>query len=776
MADLSADQFVGFDYDPQDVQYSYPSRVSWPIPIDPNASRSALQQPANLKRSTSPLEGISTPYHQPLERQPPPLIPQWPIPPASNPQLGYSLDGAYPQQFAGDYPIPYQSSPTEIVPTQSQIDPAMQMNGSYLPLGSMSLSWQTTPYNDLVDDYSHANGLPNVDLSQQSLAEQSPTETYLEVRSLTDTSSEGWVGVDYNSYQPMEHLPDMQLEAISNPEQTLHPRTFSDSSYSDVEQGSQRSFSSYDIVPNALSSPGSDSYCDIDLYNAQYEFEDSMKRNDSPILISDVGKPTGIKKSTSPQNSPVSIDRSVSSYRRPQRRTNPKSSKTMNRRSPQQPKITSEAPGRRVGGRRGPLRPEQRKQACEIRKLGACLRCKFLKKTVPCTRIDIKDIAYFMKDWKVDYERHVTLSISIGNIKGIGDTERTLYITHGYGHYLPIKAREVFVRDEKGFGLDWVEKIKTPEDHEVNTAKMSAGSEGVTQKMISEYLDLHIDHGFEEFVDNYFEGTPFLTQMIKTAFRFWSREKTPVIRQALKLLVAYNLTQHVTMVEGIPDEEGFLGRIHDVNSRYRGKIMAPVMINFEVKVEMAKMWRGLQKDVLEELSHLYSSIYTKEKLKHWPTIFMVASILLSVWEEMQFDCHYRIPVRAASGELHESQLRSEQDYGVVNKFCSDMESTPVGVIVGLFSAISQKLPALIEWDSRKHHQLLGSNPAVCDALTEVRETVVRHGKWRPSLVSIMVLTQAIEPYLRTRAKATFDREDFDSLSNKFTSRLVIRAN
>jgi hypothetical protein len=35
-----------------------------------------------------------------------------------------------------------------------------------------------------------------------------------------------------------------------------------------------------------------------------------------------------------------------------------------------------------VGRRKGPLRPEQRKQACEIRKLGACLRCRFLKKTV----------------------------------------------------------------------------------------------------------------------------------------------------------------------------------------------------------------------------------------------------------------------------------------------------------------------------------------------------------------------------------------------------------
>lgn len=58
-----------------------------------------------------------------------------------------------------------------------------------------------------------------------------------------------------------------------------------------------------------------------------------------------------------------------------------------------------------------------------------------------------------------------------------------------------------------------------------------------------------------------------------------------------------------------------------------------------------------------------------------------------------------------------------------------MESTPVGVIVGLFSAISQKLPALSEWDSQKHHTLLNSNVAICDALTEVRGHVTRHGRF-----------------------------------------------
>jgi hypothetical protein len=39
-----------------------------------------------------------------------------------------------------------------------------------------------------------------------------------------------------------------------------------------------------------------------------------------------------------------------------------------------------------------------------------------------------------------------------------------------------------------------------------------------------------------------------------------------------------------------------------------------------------------------------------------------------------------------------------------------------------------------------------------------------------------MLTQPSETYLRTRPDTKFDRDDFDSLSNKFLSKLVIRAN
>ena len=135
------------------------------------------------------------------------------------------------------------------------------------------------------------------------------------------------------------------------------------------------------------------------------------------------------------------------------------------------------------------------------------------------------------------------------------------------------------------------------------------------------------------------------------------------------------------------------------------------MINFQVKKAMADLWREYMKDVLEELSSLYASVYSGDKLKNWPTIFMLAALILTVWEMMQFDQNYRVPDKEA-----------------VTKFCDEMENVPVGVIVGLFSAISTKMPTFLEWDSSKHSAVVQENNAVCDTMTEVRAHVEKHGK------------------------------------------------
>jgi hypothetical protein len=252
------------------------------------------------------------------------------------------------------------------------------------------------------------------------------------------------------------------------------------------------------------------------------------------------------------------------------------------------------------------------------------------------------------------------------------------------------------------------------------------GRDGVNLDALSEYLDKHIEGPFEHFIDDHFEGTPFITEILKTAHRFYMKERMPVICKALKLVLAYNLTVHITMVENQGSESNIDGVIDDEDSKFYGRTVAPVMINYQIKCALADMWRELQKDILEELSSLYSGVYSGEKMKNWPTIFMLASILLAVWEEVQFDSYYRVPDQAA-----------------VDKFCNDMETTPVGVIIGLFHAISQKLPSFIDWDTRKHGHLLHNNTSVCEAMTEVREHVIKHGETNPFNLPIITLTDPL---------------------------------
>lgn len=628
----------------------------------------------------------------------------------------------------------FHTSPLDyhIPTTQATFDAGLQMeapfNGMAQTVEAQAAMWANWQEIENAMNFTGANdGLPSI--GRQSLGSNSPTGTYLEVLSLPSSSSDnGWATVDH--FPNFEAYQQAQNAAIFNPGQTLHLRTHSDSSQSDGTGHTIESFGSFEDIsyPYSPYSPASDTYMNPSEHRNCFHGE-SHHHNHEIVSPAAAVAPVPIKMSPSSRTTPSSSS-SPPARRNSAPRKSPtaKATKPVIRRTSNGKKDTE----KRVGRRRGPLLPEQRKQASEIRKLRACLRCKFLKKTcdkgepcagcqpsharlwqVPCTRIDIKDISYFMKDWRADHERHVGRGVSVYNIKGFAQKEELIWITHGYGFAIPIMAREVYVTDDSCFTVDWIEtEHEEPLEFDTRTERMSAGSEGVSTEALSEYLDKHLDGPFEEFIDDYFEGTPFITEILKTAHRYYMKEKVPVIRKALKLVLAYNLTLHVTMVEQRGDEHPMDGLIDDEESKYNGKIIAPVMINFQIKCALADMWRELQKEILEELSSLYSSVYSGDRLKNWPTIFMLASILLAVWEEMQFDCHYRVPDAAA-----------------VNKFCSDMETTPVGVIVGLFHAISQKLPSFTEWDTRRHGQLLNNNVAVCEAMTEMKDHVTKHGEF-----------------------------------------------
>ena len=405
--DLPAD-LAAFDYDLRGMRYpSYTSsRVSWPLPFtgEQSALRTAPHQNANantMKRSTAPLQ--SQTYQQPINQQPQHhpqsqgYISDWQIPQQTSAHLEYPLeasfgrDAGYSQPFTTDYStMPFQASPTDYIPTQAQYDASLSLDASYLPLTNQLDSSMPFEYQDFSNNllpYPVSNGLPDMPLPLQNLP-NSPTDTALEVRSLS-SSDNGWTSVEYQQASLDGSFQDPQMGAIFNPEQTLHGRTFSDSSYSDIERQSRNSWGSFVEIPqHAIGSPGSDPGDSSGLeFHSPYLSNQStspvIKQEEQvvrPMIVaSSAVKPLRIKTSSSPQRSPPSTGRVSPPGRRQSKKNSAKASKPTIRRQSQVPKIEAE---KRVGRRKGPLRPEQRKQAADIRKLGACIRCKFLKKTV----------------------------------------------------------------------------------------------------------------------------------------------------------------------------------------------------------------------------------------------------------------------------------------------------------------------------------------------------------------------------------------------------------
>ena len=702
--------------------------------------------------------------------------------------------GAFPVGFA-QHPMDFMpNAPHSGLHDAAALQASFQMDPTFAAAASLPIS-PITPIHEAphpspiswnphlaLDGWHDVQATLNMDSLARlnSIGNQSPSgSSFLEVLSLPGSHGEGWSMVDLGT--PIDfHSP---TQAIFNPGQTLHLRSNSDSSDGSYDLGSYE-----DIGAFRLSSPYSPSnrsesehssqhshhqrcFSDVEhghdhsqhhhdhdhsghshghTHSLSYDIAAELSTVPTKTSTSTVAGPSrtrasgsgDLSGSASPVADPVPGSRkSLTATAAPRKSpiAKPPATKTVTliRRTSKCKEASKDgapAAEKKVGRRRGPLRPEQRKQASEIRKLRACLRCKFLKKTcdtgepctgcqpsharlwqVPCTRIDIKDIAYFMKDWKADYARHMGRAVSVYNVKGFSEKETLVWITHGFGYALPVMVREVFVADDSCFDIDWIETSSSnePIDYQVRTDKLDVGQEGISTDALSEYLDKHVDGAFEDFVDEHFDGTPFVSEIFKTAHRYYLKEKSPVIRKALKLVVAYNLTLHITLIEssGSGSEAEFEGGIDDEYSRFHGKTVAPTLVNYQIKCAMADMWRELQKSILEELSSLYSSVYSGDRLKNWPTIFLLAAILLAVWEEIEFDSYYRIP-----------------DPAVVRKFCNDMESTPVGVIVGLFHAISQKLPPFLEWRTADHGHVLNNNVAICEAITEVREHVTKHGK------------------------------------------------
>ena len=376
--DISSDGFIGLDYDSR----NYLQPQSWPVAVDHQASHRA-----EGARDISPLQTSGHAFEQSVAHDPNLLV-DWQFQ-HMQPHLQYSHEEASsaPQFTTASYGMPIHSSPIDLISgtPQGPLSGSL-LDGPYLPL-SAPVDLVPFPYQDLQSDLMAfpsdglAHGLPEIPsyaAPQNVIDSSSPADTYLEVRSLTSSSSDnGWSTIEPR--RSHEYFPDQGF--VINPTQTLHDRSLSESSYS-------TSYGSFVEISNPVNSPSSDTNFDAAFNNTmtrRVSFDHTSHGSQSPTAVSPVAIvrpiPVPMKKPSSPTRSTGSSSSTSPPTRKPSRKS-PIAAKTAETKVRKQSQNGKPETEKRVGKRKGPLKPDQRKQASEIRKLRACLRCKFLKKTV----------------------------------------------------------------------------------------------------------------------------------------------------------------------------------------------------------------------------------------------------------------------------------------------------------------------------------------------------------------------------------------------------------
>ena len=379
----SNDGLVGFDYDSR----GYLTSQSWPVPVDHDLTHHQRQDD---RRDFSSLQASGHVYEQTVAAHDPNLIADWQFQPLHSqiPQYNHEDTTSAPP-FTSSYGVPLQASPIELMPAdQTHLDHSL-LDGSYLslsaPVDMMPFNYQAF-HTDLMSYPQQAATSASMSYPTHGLPEHSPTDTCLEVGSLPSSGSDnGWSMVDNRCSIDSSSFREPDL--FVDPNQTLHNRTPSESSYSDLERP-RTSLTSGGFVDlsQSISSPSSVATLESEFGAAMVRRksrDEASRGSRSPVAVSPVAivrpVPAPAKTTTSPTRSPTQASGSPPS-RKGSRRSPiaAKNAETKVRKQTGKPETTE----KRVGKRKGPLKPDQRKQASEIRKLRACLRCKFLKKTV----------------------------------------------------------------------------------------------------------------------------------------------------------------------------------------------------------------------------------------------------------------------------------------------------------------------------------------------------------------------------------------------------------
>lgn len=303
-------------------------------------------------------------------------------------------------------------------------------------------------------------------------------------------------------------------------------------------------------------------------------------------------------------------------------------------------------------------------------------------------------------------------------------SQGTDFVSHGCGHMMPLTTGEPTTSGLKEPLVDWDEsRLKLSDIPGVSTSSLGSERPVIEPSVLSGYIDRHLDSNFEDFLNNHYESTPFTVRLLRASYHFYLESNSPAVREALKLVIAYDLTLHKPLVEQLHSSQRTAGGVLDSPSRNYDKTRTSIKLDHEINVALDQEWRRLHEILLQNLDSLYASVYSRDKLKNYPIILLLSLIVLTIWENYQVDTFCSVVKPSVVPLSHLAALMYSQDRAKAQYLRTEMEFTSMPLILGLFCAVSQKLPPFTEWETGKHHNLLGSNMYTCNLMTAIRALI-----------------------------------------------------
>jgi len=246
----------------------------------------------------------------------------------------------------------------------------------------------------------------------------------------------------------------------------------------------------------------------------------------------------------------------------------------------------------------------------------------------------ISEIGYFLKDWETGGESFGGSII----LEPFSRSQETDFVSHGCGHMMPLTTGEATASGPKEPQVDWDEsRLELPVSPGVSTSSLVSERPVIEPPVLSGYIDRHLDSNFEDFLNNHYESTPFTIRLLRASYHFYLQSDSPALREALKLVIAYDLTLHKTLVEQLHSSQRTAGEVLDSPSRNYDKTRTSVKLDHETNVALDQEWRRLHEILLQNLDSLYASVYSRDKLKNFPIILLLSLIVLTIWENYQVD-------------------------------------------------------------------------------------------------------------------------------------------